>query len=298
MTSERNGGPRVADGNRPGGQTGAVVTGRWRSGAVTRTLVCFHAHPDDEAMLTAGTMAKASADGHRVVLVVATTGRARGRRSGAGRGWRRPRRARGPRSSTARRPRSAWHASRSSATATRGSDGVIGGRRARSSTRPSRRRRRAWRRSCAEEQADVADDVRPARRVRPPRPRPGARGRAGRAPSWPGRRSCWRRRSTGRCWSWRRRSCRRSGWSCPPTSLRPTCRRCTAASDEITHAVDVRQHLEAKRASMQAHVSQTTSAGDHGSVSWPCSSACPTSCSPWPSAPSGTCSARRRPGPR
>lgn len=34
----------------------------------------FHAHPDDEAILTAGTMAKAAADGHRVVLVVATSG--------------------------------------------------------------------------------------------------------------------------------------------------------------------------------------------------------------------------------
>lgn len=38
------------------------------------TLVAFHAHPDDEALLTAGTMARASAEGHRVVLVVATTG--------------------------------------------------------------------------------------------------------------------------------------------------------------------------------------------------------------------------------
>lgn len=38
------------------------------------TLVSFHAHPDDEAILTGGTMAKAAADGHRVVLVVATRG--------------------------------------------------------------------------------------------------------------------------------------------------------------------------------------------------------------------------------
>jgi LmbE family N-acetylglucosaminyl deacetylase len=38
------------------------------------TLVCFHAHPDDEAIGTGGTMAKAAADGHRVVLVVATKG--------------------------------------------------------------------------------------------------------------------------------------------------------------------------------------------------------------------------------
>ncbi len=41
-----------------------------------RTLVFCHAHPDDEALLTAGTMAKASAAGHRVVLVVATDGAA------------------------------------------------------------------------------------------------------------------------------------------------------------------------------------------------------------------------------
>jgi LmbE family N-acetylglucosaminyl deacetylase len=38
------------------------------------TLVCFHAHPDDEAIATGGTMARAAADGHRVVLVLATQG--------------------------------------------------------------------------------------------------------------------------------------------------------------------------------------------------------------------------------
>ena len=38
------------------------------------TLVCFHAHPDDEATATAGVMAKAAAEGHRVVLVTATRG--------------------------------------------------------------------------------------------------------------------------------------------------------------------------------------------------------------------------------
>jgi LmbE family N-acetylglucosaminyl deacetylase len=36
--------------------------------------VFFHAHPDDEALLTAGTMAMLAAEGHRVVLVVATSG--------------------------------------------------------------------------------------------------------------------------------------------------------------------------------------------------------------------------------
>lgn len=38
------------------------------------TLVCFHAHPDDEALSTGGLMAKAASDGHRVVLVCATRG--------------------------------------------------------------------------------------------------------------------------------------------------------------------------------------------------------------------------------
>lgn len=41
---------------------------------MTPTIVAFHAHPDDEALLTAGTMARAAAAGHRVVLVLATDG--------------------------------------------------------------------------------------------------------------------------------------------------------------------------------------------------------------------------------
>lgn len=38
------------------------------------TVVSFHAHPDDEALLTAGTLATLAAAGHRVVLVTATDG--------------------------------------------------------------------------------------------------------------------------------------------------------------------------------------------------------------------------------
>lgn len=38
------------------------------------TIVSFHAHPDDEALLIAGTLARAAAEGHRVVLVTATAG--------------------------------------------------------------------------------------------------------------------------------------------------------------------------------------------------------------------------------
>jgi LmbE family N-acetylglucosaminyl deacetylase len=38
------------------------------------TLVCFHAHPDDEAIATGGVIAQAAASGRRVVLVLATRG--------------------------------------------------------------------------------------------------------------------------------------------------------------------------------------------------------------------------------
>jgi len=38
------------------------------------TLLCFHAHPDDESIATGGLMTIAKRDGHQVVLVVATRG--------------------------------------------------------------------------------------------------------------------------------------------------------------------------------------------------------------------------------
>ena len=38
------------------------------------TVAFIHAHPDDEAIVTAGTMASLATDGHRVVLVTATGG--------------------------------------------------------------------------------------------------------------------------------------------------------------------------------------------------------------------------------
>jgi LmbE family N-acetylglucosaminyl deacetylase len=40
------------------------------------TLVAFHAHPDDECMSQSGTLAKAAAAGHRTVVVYATRGEA------------------------------------------------------------------------------------------------------------------------------------------------------------------------------------------------------------------------------
>lgn len=39
------------------------------------TVVAFHAHPDDEVVLTGGTLARTAAAGHRVVVVTATDGR-------------------------------------------------------------------------------------------------------------------------------------------------------------------------------------------------------------------------------
>ncbi len=38
------------------------------------TLVCLHAHPDDEAISTGGTISRAASEGHRIVLVLATDG--------------------------------------------------------------------------------------------------------------------------------------------------------------------------------------------------------------------------------
>lgn len=40
-----------------------------------KTVVFFHAHPDDESIATGGSIARAAREGHRVVLVMATDGR-------------------------------------------------------------------------------------------------------------------------------------------------------------------------------------------------------------------------------
>jgi LmbE family N-acetylglucosaminyl deacetylase len=37
-------------------------------------IVAFHAHPDDEVLLTGGTIARLAAEGHRVIIVVACDG--------------------------------------------------------------------------------------------------------------------------------------------------------------------------------------------------------------------------------
>jgi LmbE family N-acetylglucosaminyl deacetylase len=38
------------------------------------TIVAFHAHPDDEVLLTGGTIARLAAEGHRIIIVVACDG--------------------------------------------------------------------------------------------------------------------------------------------------------------------------------------------------------------------------------
>jgi LmbE family N-acetylglucosaminyl deacetylase len=38
------------------------------------TVLAFHAHPDDEVLLTGGTLARLAAEGHRVIIVVACDG--------------------------------------------------------------------------------------------------------------------------------------------------------------------------------------------------------------------------------
>lgn len=58
--------------SRPVGCLGGHVPGILHSMA---TVVAFHAHPDDEVVLTGGTLAWAAAAGHRVVIVAATDGR-------------------------------------------------------------------------------------------------------------------------------------------------------------------------------------------------------------------------------
>src|SRR3954454_14216176 len=45
-----------------------------RRNPVTHTLVALNAHPDDESLLTGGVLARCAAEGHRVVLVIATDG--------------------------------------------------------------------------------------------------------------------------------------------------------------------------------------------------------------------------------
>src|SRR5690349_13610969 len=57
----------MSPGTSPVMSTAAAVDRRF-------TVVSFHAHPDDEALLTGGLLARAAREGHRVVIVTATEG--------------------------------------------------------------------------------------------------------------------------------------------------------------------------------------------------------------------------------
>src|SRR5687768_17000399 len=63
------------NGSRVGHEPPAERTASTEGDGGERQCVVFvHAHPDDEAIFTGGTMAQLAADGHRVVLVVCTGG--------------------------------------------------------------------------------------------------------------------------------------------------------------------------------------------------------------------------------
>jgi LmbE family N-acetylglucosaminyl deacetylase len=48
------------------------------------TILAFHAHPDDEVLLTGGTLARLASEGHRVIVAVATDGVMGAATAGAG----------------------------------------------------------------------------------------------------------------------------------------------------------------------------------------------------------------------
>ncbi len=225
---------------------------------MTRTLVCFHAHPDDEAMLTAGTMAKASAGGDRVVLVVAT----RGERGDADRAL-----AAGAldlgalRSRELDRSASALGVERVEVLGygDSGSDGVIGG----PGTFVDAPVQAAAARLAAiltEEQADVLTTYDPHGGYgHPDHVRVHEVGRA--AAELAGTPVVLEATIDRALLELAARVVPTLGLELPADFAPPDLSTVYSGSDEITHAVDVREHLEAKRASMQAHVSQTTSAG-------------------------------------
>ena len=68
MTMAGHAGRADRAGNRCG------ENGRPAGMRTSRTIVAFHAHPDDEALLTGGTLARLAAQGHRTVIVVACDG--------------------------------------------------------------------------------------------------------------------------------------------------------------------------------------------------------------------------------
>lgn len=225
---------------------------------MTRTLVCFHAHPDDEAMLTAGTMAKASAGGDRVVLVVAT----RGERGDAERALARRAGDLGAlRSKELERSAAALGVARVEVLGygDSGSEGVIGG----PGTFVDAPVEVAAARLAAilgQEHADVLTTYDPRGGYgHPDHVRVHEVGRA--AADLAGTPVVLEATIDRALLDLAAQVVPTLGLELPADFAPPDLSTVYSASDEITHTVDVRQHLAAKRASMQAHVSQTTSAG-------------------------------------
>src|SRR4029453_9499639 len=64
--------PSTSGGAATDPPTGRAGVGR--NDVAGPTIVFLHAHPDDETTQTSGSMARASADGDRVIVVYATNG--------------------------------------------------------------------------------------------------------------------------------------------------------------------------------------------------------------------------------
>ena len=217
------------------------------------TLVLFHAHPDDEAIATGGTMARAKSEGHRVVLVVGDARRARRartRRARARRAARRPARrraARGgrdPRRRPGRVPRlpRLGHGRRADQPRAR----------ARSRAPTSKRPRPGSRASSATSTPTCSRSTTRTATTGTPITSRCTASACGR-PSSPARGASTRRRRTA--------TTSAGSWSrCPriPTRPRPrpTSTRSASPRTSITTTVDVREFVDRKRAAMIAHASQ------------------------------------------
>ena len=141
------------------------------------TAVFFHAHPDDEAIATGGTMARMAADGHRVVLVTAT----RGELGEVPDGFLAPGETLADRRALELDAACAVLGVARHEFLGYGDSGMAGQEYQRAipgaSGRPtSRRRRNAWRRSCGPRSADVLTAYDEHGELRPPRPHPGPPG--------------------------------------------------------------------------------------------------------------------------
>ena len=225
-----------------------------------RTIVSFHAHPDDESLLTAGTLAALAAAGHRTVLVTATAGEQglADRRMGSGaelaalraRSRRCRRRAR---LCAPRDPRLSGLGDRR--------DGV----RARRLRAPrGRAGRPATRRGAAAGERRRPDRLRPGRRVRAPGPPPGAPG---------GRTGGASRRHPAGARGDRRPARPAGGDALAPVAARDVRRRPSgrAEANRITFRVDVRLFAAAKRAAIGSHRSSSPAGARCA-----CCSPCPT----------------------